>query len=147
MQVYFYEASMFSSVHEMMKDLSETIEQLLKNEDALLKIEHCDDYRHELEALEKMQESLLSHAVHITDLIEKDKRMTKRIEERVNTVREKILRYADLNNKEGGCSKIARRKKEQDPAKKWGRQKAARSRIACSRSSFCGKTSSSKTFE
>lgn len=147
MQGYLDEVRMFSSVHEMVKDLSETIEQLLKNENALLKIEHCSEYRHELEALEKMQESLLSHAVHITDLIENDKRMTKRIEVRVNSVREKILRYADLNNKESDYSKIVRRGKEKESAKKWGRQKAARSRMASSRSSFCGKTSSSKTFE
>lgn len=63
---------MLSSLHDILSEIDETIEQLIRNDKVLKKIESKDSYEQETKALERTQESLLAHLMHMDDLLKKN---------------------------------------------------------------------------
>ncbi len=60
---------MFTSQHDILSEIDETIEQLITNGKVLKKIETKKCYEQEADALGKAQESLLAHLIHMDDLL------------------------------------------------------------------------------
>lgn len=67
---------MFTSQHDIISEIDDTIEQLIKNGKVLKNIETKKCYEQETEALNKAQESLLAHLIHMDDLLKSKKSQT-----------------------------------------------------------------------
>jgi hypothetical protein len=75
------------------QDIDETLDQLLKNEQALDFIEENPEFTREKQALEKTQESLVAHLLHVHNHLEK--RYKNRLRKsRTEKVRNIALRYS-----------------------------------------------------
>ena len=91
---------MFSSRHDILSEIDETIDQLIKNGKVLKKIETKEYYERETQALEKTQESLLAHLIHMDDLLKNKKASNTASSDSLLTsdVHKKLGRSGYLNN-------------------------------------------------
>ncbi len=91
---------MFSSRHDILSEIDETIDQLIKNGKVLKKIETKEYYEREAQALEKTQESLLAHLIHMDELLKNKKTSNTASHDTLLTsdVHKKLGRSGYLNN-------------------------------------------------
>ncbi|MCH9630285.1 MAG: hypothetical protein S4CHLAM37_02790 [Chlamydiia bacterium] len=64
---------MINSNNDLLNEIDATIDQLVKNADVLKNISSKKEYLEEVEALEKTQESLLAHLIHMDELLKTKK--------------------------------------------------------------------------
>lgn len=62
---------MIHSTEDILAEIDTTIDQLLENAKALKKISSKDSYQEETLALEKTQESLIAHLIHMDEMLKK----------------------------------------------------------------------------
>ncbi|PCI91706.1 hypothetical protein COB11_08215 [Candidatus Aerophobetes bacterium] len=60
---------MINSNNGLLKEIDATIDQLVKNAEVLKNISSKKEYVEEVDALEKTQESLLAHLIHMDELL------------------------------------------------------------------------------
>ncbi len=58
---------------EILREIDNTLEQLLQNADVLQQIDDNPEYCQEKQALEKTQDSLLAHLIHMDCLLDREK--------------------------------------------------------------------------
>lgn len=76
-------------------DLDATLDRLIENAEALETIKpHKKEYKVEIEALQNLQESLLSHLVSLDHLMEKKDSLSLH---RKKNLREKVMRYSEID--------------------------------------------------
>jgi DNA gyrase/topoisomerase IV subunit A len=85
---------MMNSTEAMLADIDETLDQLIKNAEAIQDISLNTLYANEVEALQKTQESLLAHLVHMDTLMKSEKPIS---EKKKEGLQEKISRFGRLN--------------------------------------------------
>ncbi|MEX0961888.1 MAG: hypothetical protein WDZ28_03420 [Simkaniaceae bacterium] len=116
---------MITSMDSLVEDLSLTLDQLIQNADVLNHIESNDGIEAEVDGLKKTQESLLSHMLHVHDMIEEEKKMSKKDAEKIKQVQKKLMHFSDLNAQDSDFEKIMKRRKNRKNfgPKKWRRQR------------------------
>jgi len=62
-------AIMFKSKSELREEIDETLDRLLENDAALESVRAKDGYESEADALERLQESLMAHLMHLDGLL------------------------------------------------------------------------------
>jgi len=95
---------------ELLTDIDETLDQLLKTAELIktAKVDHSFD--HELEVLEKTHESLLARLMHRQSLLEMDKRQMTLDSIRKEEIAKKAADYAKKLNQKSLRSRRARSK-------------------------------------
>ncbi|NGX26137.1 MAG: hypothetical protein K940chlam6_00048 [Chlamydiae bacterium] len=84
---------MLESSEEILEDINATLEQLTQNAAALKSAKTSHHFKHEVQHLEQMQESLLARLMHRQSLLEMDKKKT--LESiRKETIERKVVEYA-----------------------------------------------------
>lgn len=84
---------MLTSQHDILSEIDDTIEQLMKNDKVLKQIETKKSFEQEAIALEKTQESLLAHLIHMDELLKSRQSKT--------PVEKESLLSSDVHNKLG----------------------------------------------
>lgn len=85
---------MLDSNEEILSDIEQTIAQLTKNAVAIKEAKACHHFAHEIDQLERLQESLLARLMHRQELLAMNQRekITKSI--RKETLEKKVIEYA-----------------------------------------------------
>lgn len=78
-------------------EIDATIDKLLENAKALKKIAHQDAYHEEISALEKTQESLIAHLIHMDEMLKKKDRVSAQKPLLASKVHNKLGRAGYLN--------------------------------------------------
>lgn len=90
---------MIHSNADILEEIDTTIDQLLENAKALKKISLNSSYQEEFLALEKTQESLIAHLIHLDEMLKKKDRASTRQEPLLNSnVHDKLGRSGYLNH-------------------------------------------------
>jgi len=82
---------MLTSKEDIENDINETLEQLMQNSAALKMAKANHHFAHEMEQLEKMQESLLARLMHRQSLLEMDMREKKIASIPKQAIEEKVV--------------------------------------------------------
>lgn len=82
---------MDASNDELLEDIDSTIDRLVENASAMKQAKINQFFNHEVEAMEKLQESLLARIMHRESLLEKEKVLTSI---RQDAVHKKIAEFA-----------------------------------------------------
>lgn len=89
---------MIHSYEDMLAEIDTTIDRLLENAKALKKISLKPSYEEEMLALEKTQESLIAHLMHLDEMLKKkDRAYTKQEPLLTSKVHDKLGRAGYLN--------------------------------------------------
>lgn len=80
----------------ILAEMDATLDQLIENATTIQNISLKNLQSHEIEALQKTQESLLAHLIHMDGLLKQDGK--KRIEP-PSSMKEKVLQYHQLNQR------------------------------------------------
>jgi hypothetical protein len=89
---------MIQSNEDILTEIDSTIDQLLENGKALKKISLKPSYQEEMLALEKTQESLIAHLMHLDEMLKKKDRVyTKQEPLLTSKVHDKLGRSGYLN--------------------------------------------------
>ena len=84
-----------SFIDEFFYDVDETLDRLIQNAEALEEIKtFSKEYASEIDALENLQESLLSHLLNLDDLMENDNIKPYKHKD----LREKVIRYSEIDD-------------------------------------------------
>jgi len=75
---------------DILEEIDETIDQLLQNADVLKQIASHSEYREEKEALEKTQDSLLAHLIHMDCLLDRENISPKKRKKTALNISEKL---------------------------------------------------------
>jgi hypothetical protein len=87
---------MVRSSEEILAAIDLTLDQLVRNAEALLPIQMVEEI--EIEALQKTQESLLSHLLHMSDhLNQKERRGSKHKNRAARALQKKMDHFSQLN--------------------------------------------------
>jgi membrane carboxypeptidase/penicillin-binding protein PbpC len=91
---------MLETGKEILSDIESTLEQLTKNAAAIKLAKTSHLFQHELESLERIQESLLARLMNRQSLLEMDKREKALKAIRKEVLKQKVVEYAkDLRQK------------------------------------------------
>lgn len=89
---------MIHSHEDILAEIDSTIDQLLENAKALKKISLKSSYQEEILALEKTQESLIAHLMHLDEMLKKkDRAYTTQTPLLTSKVHDKLGRSGYLN--------------------------------------------------
>lgn len=88
---------MIHSTDDVLTEIDSTIDQLLENAKALKKISSKDFYQEEISALEKTQESLIAHLIHMDEILKKKDRASHQQPLLASKVHDKLGRSGYLN--------------------------------------------------
>jgi|GEM_PF-3224221 len=99
---------MLTSKEDIENDINETLEQLTQNSAALKMAKASHHFDHEVEQLEKMQESLLARLMHRQSLLEMDMREKKIASIPKQAIREKVVEIGKFIRQKSARSRKAR---------------------------------------
>ena len=88
---------MIHSTDDVLAEIDTTIDQLLENAKALKKISSKTSYQEEVSALEKTQESLIAHLIHMDEILKKKDRASQQQPLLASKVHDKLGRAGYLN--------------------------------------------------
>jgi hypothetical protein len=88
---------MIHSTDDVLTEIDSTIDQLLENAKALKKISSKEFYQEEILALEKTQESLIAHLIHMDEILKKQDRASHHKPLLTSKVHDKLGRAGYLN--------------------------------------------------
>lgn len=80
-------------MESILAEIDATLDQLIQNAKSIQEISLKQLQTHEIDALQKTQESLLAHLIHMDKLLDKDQKKT--LQE--TNLKEKVLQYHRLN--------------------------------------------------
>lgn len=111
---------MIDTDQDLLKEIDTTIDQLVKNADVLRHISSKKEYLEEVEALEKTQESLLAHLMHMDELLKTKKTTSISGESALlaKAVHSKLGRCGYLNNIIRNKEKFEEKNGSSHPSKK-----------------------------
>lgn len=110
---------MIDSNQDLLNEIDSTIDQLVKNATVLKNISSKKEYEEEVEALEKTQESLLAHLIHMDGKL-KNKHVRTNLDEKpllTKSVHNKLGRCGYLNQVLKTKEKIVEKTKTDSPSK------------------------------
>lgn len=102
---------MFESDKEITTDIHDTLEQLVKISEILKTAKTSTMFAHEIEALEKTQESLLARLMHRQSILEMEKRQKTLQSIRQDTLNQNIAEYGKKTARALKKSVLQRQKK------------------------------------
>lgn len=88
---------MIHSTKDLIKEIDQTIDQLIENAKVLKEIESSCCYKEEALALEKTQESLIAHLIHMDEIMKKKDEPFKQQPLSCSKVHDKLGRSGYLN--------------------------------------------------
>lgn len=96
---------MLESTKDILEEIDTTINQLLENEKILKKIEKNTSFEEEASALQKTQESLIAHLIHMDTMLKRNREPAQKEPLLTSKVHEKLGRSGYLNQML--CKKVA----------------------------------------
>ena len=91
---------MIRNGEEILADIDATLDQLIKNAEAVRGISFDTLFENEVAALQKTQESLLAHVIHMDQLMGEEKKKTpqRRKSMRYQEIKQKVAEFTKLNS-------------------------------------------------
>jgi len=104
------------SGEKILADIDRTLDRLIENANAVQSVSHLEE--NELEAMQKMQESLFAHLLHMDNKLESQdkKRLQRKNPSSISSLQQKLNRFSRLNNRL--IQEVAARFKQLDKKKK-----------------------------
>jgi len=89
------------SGEKILADIDATLDQLIQNADVMQNVPVASLDESEIEALQKTQESLLAHLIHIEQRLDNDQKKAeiRKKTERYTHIQQKIIHYSRLNER------------------------------------------------